>query len=156
VQLVRFGVGALLFVLLPLRSVIESVLVAARARTVVTAPAEGNAIEERGAWRVKTTRIPPADIFGLDFGTADAAIASARRDAESRVIQAVRPFPSPRRAGTEPRWLAVVRQLVKSKGVIVKCRSGLATFGAGLPDDEVRYRYAVVGRALGSRDGRRW
>jgi hypothetical protein len=36
-----------------------------------------------------------------------------------------------------------------SDGVIVKCRAGLVPLGAGLPDDEVRYLYAVIGQALG-------
>ena len=46
--------------------------------------------------------------------------------------------------------------MAKSKGIIVKCRNGLVTFGAGLPDEEIRYLYAVVLRALGGTDGHRW
>jgi hypothetical protein len=38
--------------------------------------------------------------------------------------------------------------MVKSKGVQVKCRQGIVAFGAGLPDDEVKYLYAVVERAI--------
>ena len=49
-----------------------------------------------------------------------------------------------------------MRRLVASKGITVKCRKGLFTFGAGLPDDEVRYLHALVVRALGDSDGRRW
>ncbi|RPI09498.1 MAG: hypothetical protein EHM71_05875 [Zetaproteobacteria bacterium] len=156
VQMVFFGVAALLFVVIPLRGAIESVLLTARARTVVRASAEGIVIEEGGAWRVKTIRVPAAEIFWLDFGTADAALASARREADARLTQSARPLSSSGRDGAVPRWLALVRRLVKSKGIIVKCRSGLVTFGAGLPDDEVRYLYAIVGRALGGTDKGRW
>jgi hypothetical protein len=156
VQFAFFGFAALLFLGIPLLGVIKSVVLAVRGRTVVTANAEGIAIEERRSWRVQTTRIPAADILGLDYGTAQAAFATARRDAEQRMARARRSAPSPRPGGAEPRWVAVWRRLVRSKGVIVKSRSGLVTFGAGLPDDEVRYLHAIVARVLGGADGHRW
>jgi hypothetical protein len=49
-----------------------------------------------------------------------------------------------------------LRRLVTSKGVIVKSRKGLHSFGTGLPDDEVRYLHAAVVRALGGSNGRGW
>jgi hypothetical protein len=61
-----------------------------------------------------------------------------------------------------------VRQLGVSTSGIAKSgrRSGAtisplsqrrpASFGAGLPDDEVRYLHALIVRALGALDGRRW
>jgi hypothetical protein len=156
VQLAFFGFALLLFVGIPLLGVIHSVALAVNGRTVVKASAEGIAIEERRGWRVQATRIPTADILGLDYGTAQEAFATARRDAEQRMTQARRSIPSPRPGGVEPRWVAVWRRLVRSKGIIVKSRSGLVTFGAGLPDDEVRYLHAIVTRVLGGADGRRW
>jgi len=156
VQFVFFGFAVLLFVVIPLLGVINSVVLAFRGRTLVTVSVEGIVIEERGAWRVKTTRLSAADILGLDYGTADAALASARHAAERRVTQAGRILPSPARGGAEPRWLSALRRLVPSKGIIVKSRSGLISFGAGLPDEEIRYLHAVVARALGGADGRRW
>ena len=156
VQIAFFGVAVLLFVLVPLRSVINSIVLAARGRTVVTASAEGIAIAERGAWRVKTTSIPAADILGFDYGTADAALQSARQIAERRRAHAGRMPLSTSQNGAAPRWLAVLRRLVKSKGVIVKCRSGLIAFGAGLPDEEIRYLHAIVARTLGGPAGHRW
>ena len=42
-----------------------------------------------------------------------------------------------------------MRRLFKSQGVQVKCRQGIVAFGAGLPDDEVRYLHALVESALG-------
>jgi hypothetical protein len=55
-----------------------------------------------------------------------------------------------------PRWLGLLRRLVTSKGIIVKSRKGLLSFGAGLPDDEVRYLHAAVARALGASHDHRW
>jgi hypothetical protein len=156
VQFVFFGVAVLLFLVIPLVSVINAAAMAMRGRTLVTASAEGITIEERGAWRSKTTRIPAADILGLDFDMAEAALTSAWREADRLLSQAGRTLPSPRWGGAEPRWLSRVRRLVRSKGVIVKSRRGLIPFGAGLPDEEVRYLRALVGRALGGADGRRW
>ena len=156
VQFVFVGVVVLLFVLVPLRGVVGSILLAGRGRTVVTSSGEGIAIAEHGAWRVKTTRVPAADILGLDYGTADAALQSARQFAAERAAQAGH-TPSPRWQGRPaPRWLAVLGRFVKSKGVIVKSRSGLVAFGAGLPDDEVRYLHAIVARTLAGSDGHRW
>jgi hypothetical protein len=156
VQFVFLGFAVLLFVVIPLLGIINSVVLAFRGRTLLTASAEGIAIEERGAWRVKTTRISAADILGLDYGTADATLTSARHAAERRVTQAGRTLPSRDHGGIEPRWLSMLRRLVPSRGIIVKSRSGLISFGGGLPDEEVRYLYAVVARALGSADRRRW
>ena len=156
VQIAFFGVAVLLVVLGPLRGVINSAVLAVRGRTIVTASAEGIVIAEQGAWRVKTTRIPAADILGLDYSTADAALQSAQQIAEQRGARAGRTFLSPRQDCAAPRWLAVLRRLVKSKGIIVKCRSGLIVFGAGLPDEEIRYLHATVVRTLGGPDGHRW
>jgi len=156
VQIVFFGVAVLFFVLVPLRGVINNVALAARGRTVVTSTAEGIAIAVHGAWRVETTRIPAADILGLDYGTADAAFPSAQQFAAQRSAEAGRPLLSPGQGHAAPRWLSALRRLAKSKGIIVKCRTGLVVFGAGLPDEEIRYLYAVVGRALAGTDGHRW
>jgi len=42
-------------------------------------------------------------------------------------------------------WLA---QFAKGHGLIVKTRTGLRSFGAGLEDEEIRYLHDVVRRAL--------
>jgi hypothetical protein len=155
VQAVIFGVAALLMVVFPLLGVINAAALAALGRTLVTASPEGLLIEVRGAWRARTTRIPAADILGLDFGSTGAALASARRSAERRVAEAGRQIPpSLSRDGAVLRWMSRLARLVPSKGVIVKSRTDLVTFGAGLPDEEVRYLYAVVARALGGGQSR--
>jgi hypothetical protein len=90
--------------------------------------------------------IPAAEIFGMDYGLAETSLhAYARAHAEGfRRPQPVGPAP----AGGAPAWM---RRLVKSRGVQVKCRQGIVAFGAGLPDDEVRYLHAIVTGVLGER-----
>ena len=157
VQIVFFGVIALFLVLIPLRGVINSFVLAARGRTVLTASAEGIVIEVGEAWRVKTTRIAAADILGLDYGTVDTVLQASQQLAAQRGEQADRTVMSPGKDRALPSWLlTALRRLAKSKGIIVKCRNGLVVFGAGLPDEEIRYLYAVVGRALAGTDGHRW
>lgn len=136
---------------------VVSVALAKRGGSLVTASPEGIVIEERSAWRVKTTRIPAADILALDFGTANTAFQSARHGAEDRLAQAGQRIPALPGLGRElPRWLGLLRRLVTSKGIIVKSRKGLVSVGAGLPDEEVRYLHAAVARALGGSNGHRW
>jgi hypothetical protein len=147
VQTATLGFAVFLFVVIPLVGIINAARLASRGRTLVTASPEGIVIEERGAWRASSNRLPAAEILGLDYGTAEDAFTSARQSAEQRLLA---------RRGVAPRWLAVTRRLVASKGITVKSRKGLFTFGAGLPDDEVRYLHALVVRALGDPDGRRW
>ncbi len=156
VQIVIFGVAVLFLVLVPLRGVINSAVLAARGRTVVTATAAGIVIDEHDAWRAKSMRIPGADILGLDYGTADARLHSARRFAAQRAPQVGQAALSAGPDRPAPRWLVALGRFAKAKGIIVKGRNGLITFGAGLPDDEIRYLYAVVSRALGGPDGGRW
>jgi hypothetical protein len=157
VQTVFFAAVGLLLVIVPLVGLVKAVALAKRGGSLVTASPEGIVIEERSAWRVKTTRILAADILALDYGTADTAFQSARRGAEDRLTQAgqrIPPLPGPDREA--PRWVSLLRRLVTSKGIIVKSRKGLLAFGAGLPDDEVRYLHAAVARALGGSNDHRW
>ena len=157
VQIVFFAVATLILVVVPLIGVVNAVALAKRGGSLVTASPEGIVIEERGAWHAKTTRILAADILALDYGTADTAFRSARRGAEDRLAQAGQRIPRLPGPGRElPRWLGLLRRLVTSKGVIVKSRKGILSFGAGLPDDEVRYLHATVARALGGSDNHRW
>jgi len=147
VQMAFLGFAVLVFGVIPLVGVLNAVRAAIRSRTLVTASPEGIVIEERGAWRAKRTRLPAAEILSLDYGTAEEAFASVPWDAARR---------DPARRGGAPRGVAMLRRLVRSKGITVKSRKGLFTFGAGLPDDEVRYLHALLVRALGNPEDRRW
>jgi hypothetical protein len=46
------------------------------------------------------------------------------------------------------RLMTAASKWSKGRGVIVKSRQGLTTFGQGLDDDEIRYLHSVVRRAL--------
>ncbi len=143
-----------LFGLLPLLAVIHAVIEAMRSHTLVTAASDGITIEERGAWRTRRTRVPAEEILDLDYGTAQTALQDARRSAERYVAQSGRLASLPKGYDTSsPRWLSLSNKLVKSRGVTLKCRSGLYTFGAGLPDEEVGYLYLAIKRALAGARG---
>ena len=46
------------------------------------------------------------------------------------------------------RLLAWLSRFAKGRGLTVKTRSGLTSFGAGLEDDEIRYLHDVVRRVI--------
>ncbi|MFA5028797.1 MAG: hypothetical protein WC713_13080, partial [Candidatus Methylomirabilota bacterium] len=156
VQIVFLAFVAAILIAVPVLGIINAAALARRGRTLVTASPEGIVIEERTAWRARTIRIPAADILGLDYATADAALRSAERLATQRAAQAARATPAFRQGGEPPRWLALLRRLATSKGILVKSRSGITAIGAGLPDEEVRYLFAAVARAVGGEASRRW
>lgn len=156
VQAAIFGVAVLVLVLLPLLGVINAVALARRGGTRVTAAPSGIVVEERSAWRVKTTRLPAGDILGLDCGTAAARLGAARREAQSRAVHAgERPAAAAGRADPLPAWLSWLARLAPSRGIIVQAKGDLITFGAGLPDEELRYLHALIARHLGG-EGTRW
>jgi hypothetical protein len=86
--------------------------------------------------------------FGTPFLAAETSLrAYARAHAKRfRRPQFVGRLSGSSPAGGAPAWM---RRLVKSRGIQVKCRQGIVAFGAGLPDDEVRYLHALVESALG-------
>jgi hypothetical protein len=149
VQTFFTGFILLFFGLLPAIGTINGVIRSVRGRTVVVASPEGIRIEEQGAWRRRATVLPAGEIFGIDYSSAENSLSAYGREREARRR---RPHPagsaSPSAPGEPPPWL---RRLVKSKGVQVKCRQGIVAFGAGLPDDEVRYLHAMVTGVLGER-----
>jgi hypothetical protein len=146
---VFLGFFALLFAVIPGMTALNALLRSRWGATIVTASKEGIRIEERGAWRTATTgTYAAADIFDLDYSTTESTIASARRAAVIRVRErdgtAVATALSP---GVE-RALASIGSMARSQGITIKTRQGLASFGAGLADDETRYLHALVRRAL--------
>jgi hypothetical protein len=144
VQYFFVGFILLFFVALPSLGTVSGIIRSVRGRTVVAAAGEGVRIEEQGAWRKKLTVIAAGEIFGVDYGPAEGVWRAAARSARTRYAH--RPSPSlPPSASDGPGWL---RRLIRSKGVLVKCRQGIVAFGAGLPDDELRYLSRLLERAL--------
>ena len=144
VQYFFVGFILLFFVALPSLGTVNGIIRSVRGRTVVAAAGEGVRIEKQGAWRKKLTVIAAGEIFGVDYAPAEGAWRAAARSARTRYAR--RPSPSvPPAASDGPGW---VRRLIRSKGVLVKCRQGIIAFGAGLPDDELRYLSRLLERAL--------
>jgi hypothetical protein len=144
VQIFFVGFLLLCFCLLPSISTINGIIRSVRGRTLVEVSADG-IIEEQAAWRKRVTFLPAGEIFVLDYSAAQTAFSSITRSARERYSRSRPAASASPITPVEPEWL---RRLVKSKGVLVKCKKGIVAFGAGLPDDEVRYLYTLVKRAL--------
>ena len=150
VQQVFLGFLVFMLGVMPLLSFLSAMLRSFRSHTRIIVSREGLTIENRGAVFTRRTRIPAADILGLDYSTAGGMLAAARSEAERRCLQgSVQPWPGGARTGSLPKWVEMLARLAKSKGVTVKSKAGLISFAAGLPDDEVCYLYNIVRRALG-------
>jgi hypothetical protein len=154
---VMFFAVALLFFVIPLIRALWGVFDAKTKSTVVSAGAQGVEIEERHAFRKRSTRIPPDAIIDIDFSTSRTVVEGAEgagehsapsgngssRWREGQVVAA-------------PSWLKKIVRLFPAKGIFIKAHTGIYSFGAGLPDNEVRYLHDIVTRALSrgsQRDG---
>jgi len=136
------------FGLLPAMSALNAFLRARRGATIVFASPQGIRIQERGAWRTTmVATVAGSDILDVDYGTRGSATASARRAAEQRVAESS-PSGSAALGPRTERLLAVLATLVPGRGLTIKSRHGLTTFGEDLKDDEVLYLYSVLLRAL--------
>lgn len=145
---VFLGFLALFFVVLPAMSIVNWFVRSRRGGTIVEVSSQGLRIRERGAWRTRTVAShDAADILDVDFSSRESSAATARRAAEQQALES---FPTASQV-TSPRverMVATLTRFARGKGVTVKTRSGLTTFGRGLDDAETRYLYAVVRRAL--------
>ena len=121
-----------------------------RGQTIVTISQSGVRIQERGAWFTTTTASHEiAEVLDVDYSTAASLLGSARQHAEQSVSQS-RGVPrdgSVIGPGAE-RVLTVLSQFAKGRGVTLKTKHGLTSFGQGLSDDEIAYLYSIVRRSL--------
>jgi hypothetical protein len=127
-----------LFGVLPLVS-IGLAFGAVRNRTVVTASPSGLVIERRGLRRTRITEVSAAGILDVDYSTFEGTLESARRSTEMR---------QPASAGG---LFAALKRWIPTKGIIVKSRQGLVTFGEGLAAEELRFLKWVLTKALAPR-----
>jgi hypothetical protein len=140
------------FGVLPLLTVVNGLLRSRRGATIVEISPEGVRVLERGAWRTRTlASLDAADIVDVDYSTQESAVAAARHAADQQVLQSGRSTPATLGPRTE-RLLAAIVRSTRGRGLTVKARHGLTTFGAGLEDEEVRYLHSVIRRALDSGD----
>jgi hypothetical protein len=147
IGLAFFGMLGFLFGVLPAITAINGFVRSRRGYTEIRASREGVTVRERRAWRTHTTAsIAAGDILDVDYGTRDSRAASVRLAVEQKMVQAGHDAGSlsPRME----RWMASAARWTNARGVIVKARKGLTSFGQDLDDDEIRYLHAVVRQAL--------
>ncbi|SEL99189.1 hypothetical protein SAMN04489760_10236 [Syntrophus gentianae] len=144
VQIFFLGFAVILFGLIPFFGLISKILNAARGYTEIMATTQELRLTEQGAWKKSTATFPAGEIVDLDYSTASSRAENAMIFGNERIRRS--------QFGTQPpvppRWLKALNRLNKSQGVIVKHREGLLTFGAGLPDEEIRYLQTTIKRAL--------
>ena len=136
--------GFILFLTVPATAWCVKLISARRARTVVKASSKGLVIERRGLWRTRTTEVPAADIFDVDYSTIESTLKSIRSGFTSAA-------PSAETMLRAQRFLTVLRPLLPNQGIIVKTSQGLITFGEGLPVTELRYLNWVLKKTLAGR-----
>src|SRR5262245_13285941 len=155
IEWVFVGLLFLGFGLLPLSSLIGRWLRSRVGRTIVTVSTQELRVQERGIFRTRTVAaFNASEILDVDYSTKGSLIVASRRHAEEETAT-MRQIPvssATAGAGTE-RVLTVLSWFLKGKGIIVKTRTGLTTFGEGLADDEIQYLHAVVRRALANTPG---
>ena len=141
------GMLTLLFGVLPAITVMNGFLRSRHGHTEIAVSRDRITVRERRAWRTHTlATLAAGDIFDVDYGTRGSGVAATRRTVEQKLSE----------AGHDPgslsprmeRFMAAAARWDKGRGVVVKARGGLTSFGQDLDDDEIRYLHAVVRQAL--------
>jgi hypothetical protein len=109
-----------------------------RRRTTVTVSPHDLVIERRSAWRTRTTMVPTVEILDIDESTLDGLLASTK---QSRHVTA--PSETER-----DRVLSRLRTWAVNRGIVVKTRQDVITFGEGLPTSDLHYLRQVLRNAL--------
>src|SRR5688572_18546714 len=136
------GFLALLFGFLPLTTIVGAFVRSRRGATIVEVSKQRLRILERGAWKTRTIMsADTADVLDVDYSSRESSLASAKRATEQQVLQAY-PSEAPAvRSGVE-RIVVKLARFARGKGITVKTRTGLTTFGERLDDAEVRYLHS--------------
>jgi hypothetical protein len=145
-----FGVLFVGFGLLPAVSVAVRWLRSRVGRTIVTISTEELRVQQRGIFRTRmVTSLRASEILDVDYSTKESMMTSARRSAEAEASTMRQIPPSSSTAGPNTEWVfAILNRFLKGRGIVVKTRAGLTTFGEGLADDEIQYLHALIQRAL--------
>jgi hypothetical protein len=138
------------FGVLPMASVVGRWVRSRIGRTIVTVSTQELRVQERGIFRTRTvTALSASEILDVDYSTKESMMTSARRSAEAETATMRNVPSSSTTAGPNTEWVfGVLSRFLKGKGIVVKTRKGLMTFGEGLADDEIQYLHAIVRRAL--------
>lgn len=126
---VFIGMLTFMFAVVPAMTVLNAVLRSRRGGTIVHVSSKGIDVSERGAWKTRSTAtLDATEILDVDFSTRESAALAARFAAEQKA-----------------KWMT---RFAKARGLTVKTRTGLTTFGGELDDEEIRYLHSLVRRAL--------
>jgi hypothetical protein len=138
------------FGVLPMASVVGRWLRSRVGRTIVTVSTQELRVQERGIFRTRTvTALSASEILDVDYSTKESMVTSARRSAEAETATMRKIPSSAATAGPNTEWVfGILSWFLKGKGIVVKTRKGLTTFGEGLADDEIQYLHAIVRRGL--------
>ena len=142
------GFLALLFGFLPLTTIVGAFVRSRRGATIIEVSKQRLRILERGAWKTRTVMsADAADILDVDYSSRESSLASAKRATEQQVLQAYPSEASAVRSGVE-RIVVKLAGFARGKGITVKTRTGLTTFGERLDDAEVRYLHSIIRHTL--------
>ena len=142
------GFLALFFGFLPLTTIVGAFVRSRRGATIVEVSKRRLRILERGAWKTRTIMsADAADILDVDYSSRESSLATAKRATEQQVMQAY-PSAAPTVTSRVERIVVKLARFARGKGITVKTRTGLTTFGEGLDDAEVRYLHSIVRRTL--------
>jgi hypothetical protein len=104
-----------------------------RLGTTITASSSGLLIEGASGRQV----IAATDVLDVDYSTLESVVQSVK-GSQAGVVP----------ARSEEAVVGFLRKWIPSRGIIVKTRQGMVSFGEGLPDAELAYLHAVLRKAL--------
>jgi len=133
---------------LPTLSALNAFIRSRRGATIVQASRDSLRVDQRGAWMTTTVAaVEGRDILDLDYTTTSSRVAAARTLAAQRTLQ-THPSPQPVVSPRVERVISLLARFASGKGIVVKTRDRIVSFAQGLDDDETKYVYGVVRRAL--------
>ena len=151
IQSVFGGFAVFMFLGIPLLSLLYNYIGSKRSGTAVLLKESEILIEERLGWSTQKTRVRLKDVVGLDYSIKTAMLDSMKSNARYKSAGGASQDPAlfyQKYSGSW--WFKALEKMVRAKGVIIKTRKGLYSFGQGLPDDEIKYLYGVMKDALGT------
>lgn len=138
------GFIGIFFVLIPLLGLLKAYLLSRTFTTFINVNPQGIKLEHRKLSKRNSLSIPIADIISIDYGTRQSTLSTALDDVAGQDNRFLKMGGVSAPYTGLPWWLTMLQRLSRSKGVIIKSRQGIYSFGQGLPDEEVYYLYTLV------------
>jgi hypothetical protein len=143
VQIFFGGFFGLFMIVLPVLQVLKSIVRSKSISTIVNVSKEGITLEQITLFRKTYLKIPLNSILGIDYSTRESAIASGWKSMDTNDKRYMQSGGVSAPANPS-KWMSWLEKLSRSKGIIIKSKLGLHSFGAGLPDAEVYHLYTLV------------